>query len=82
MAQFNGILSMIAQAAQGLGAVGVPGAGLVGTALKGGAKLAEAFDHFKEANGGTAPPEAQAVRDGKLAAVLAHAESTASRLDG
>lgn len=77
---FGSILSLIAQAADKLDDF-VPGVGIATTVLKGAQGLATAFDHFKEANGGAAPPEAQAVRDGKLAQVLAHAESTANRLD-
>jgi hypothetical protein len=41
-----------------------------------------AFDHLKEANGGHAPPQAQAIRDQRLAEVTAHAGRVADSLDG
>lgn len=82
MSQFDSILNGIAEAAKVLDRMGVPVVGMAPIAIEGARKLAGAFDAFKEANGGSAPPQAQAVRDARLAEVLAHAESTASKLEG
>lgn len=77
--QLNGLLSMLGNAAKTLAPMIVPGAGPL---IAAGKALSEAFTAAKTANGGTAPPEAEAAHDALFDRVKAHADSTLGRLEG
>lgn len=79
MGFFNEALGQLGSVLKSVAEHAIPGAGNV---IKTVEALGAAFDHLKEANGGSAPPAAQVDRDAALARVLKHAEDTASRLDG
>lgn len=79
--RFDEILSGIGHVVDKLHDLGLPGTDIAETVVHGAQGLASAFDHFKAANGGAAPPEAQASRDQKLQKVLDHAKSVADKLD-
>jgi hypothetical protein len=79
MSMFDGLLHTLAGAAQELAGRIVPGAAPL---LEAGKSLMAAFNSVKQANGGTAPPDAQAKHDALFEKVKAHAESTFDRLEG
>lgn len=79
MGFFNGALGQLGAILKSVAEHAVPGASNV---IKTVEALGTAFDNLKDANGGSAPPEAQADRDAALARVLKHAADTASRLEG
>lgn len=83
------VLSLLGNAAAGLNPQ-LGAAVKVGTAafqnrdklIAGGKALTEAFNSFKEANGGTAPADAEAKHDAMVASVTAHAKQTFDRAEG
>lgn len=78
MANFDAILKMVGQAAETLAPL-VPGGG---PALAAAKALTDAFGALKQANGGTAPADAEAAHDALFAKVMAHADRTLGRLEG
>jgi hypothetical protein len=83
MSLFNGPLGLLADALKGMMPQGVQNiATAAPSVIKAVQSAVQAFDHLKEANGGSAPPQAQAVRDARLAEVTAHAGRVADSLDG
>lgn len=79
MSMFDGILGTLGSTLKSLASAAIPGAG---PAIEAAKAIGKAFDHLKDANGGSAPPAAQYDRDEAMARVLKHAEDTASRLEG
>lgn len=75
----NAILSGLGSLAARIAPAVIPGAG---PAIKAAQALSAAFLSVKEANGGTAPADAEAQHDALFARVKAHAESTFDRLEG
>jgi flavin-dependent dehydrogenase len=75
---FDGLLSLIGQAAQVLAPQVVQGAG---TAIKAGKALSDAFKAAKSLNGGTAPADAEAQHNALFDRVMAHADATFDRAE-
>jgi hypothetical protein len=89
MSDINRVLSLLGEAAKVAAVLPIPGAAAAAGAVRaapavaaGLQGIASAFDNFKAANGGKAPPAAQADRDAALRRVQQHAASTADRLEG
>jgi len=78
MQNLDMILSLVGRAASTLAPL-VPGGG---PALAAAKALSEAFGSLKQANGGSAPPEAEAAHDALFKRVMAHADKTLGRLEG
>ena len=79
MADLGSILSSLGGVAGNLAGLIVPGADKLVEAAK---SLNDAYNHVKEANGGTAPADAEAAHKALMAKVNAHADSTLGRLEG
>lgn len=79
MTILNGILAQLGSIAGQLATSIVPGAG---AAIKAGEAILAAFNVVKEANGGTAPADAEAQHQALLEKVNAHADATLGRAEG
>lgn len=82
MSALNNVLLSLGSAAKILTAQIIPGAGNLGNLVKAGEALGAAFKTIKDANGGTAPADAEASHDALFEKVKAHADGTLSRLEG
>ena len=75
----NSILSSLGSLATTIAPAIVPGAG---AAIKAGQAILQAFNTVKEANGGTAPADAEAAHAALYEKVMAHADATLGRAEG
>lgn len=76
------VLSSLGGTAKLLAGALIPGAGNIDELVKAGESIIAAFNTTKEANGGTAPADAEESHKLLLSKVQAHAEGTLGRLEG
>jgi len=79
---FNGLLSSLASWSSSLATLLVPGAANLPKLVAAGKAAIEAFQHLKEANGGTAPPDAEASHQALVQKVNEHANATFDHAEG
>jgi hypothetical protein len=79
---FNSILSALGSVSGQLASAIVPGVANAEKLFEAGKSAIEAFKHLKDANGGTAPADAEASHRALVDKVNAHAESTFGRAEG
>lgn len=78
----NSILSTLGKVAVELAPKIIPAAAGLGSLIKAGEAIGAAFENLKEANGGTAPTDAEAAHQALFERVKAHADSTLGTLEG
>lgn len=78
MGMFDGVLSMLGQAAAAMAPNVVSGATNI---IKAGKALSDAFKSVKTANGGSAPVDAEAQHDALFNRVMEHADKTFDRAE-
>lgn len=82
MTILNGTLSQLGSIAATLASAIIPGASEVESLVKAGKAVADAFHTVKDANGGTAPADAEKGVHDLVTMVNKHADSTLGRLEG
>jgi len=79
---YNSMLSTLGSLSSSIASAIIPGAAALPSLLKAGKAAVEAFQSLKEANGGTAPADAEASHQALVTKVNAHADATFGRAEG